>query len=298
MYYNGTNFKQVMAEHERWLESHGTDGSQAIFLDFTMTDDDSFFSYVYNSTKDFNIVLDKVHFIGVKFENAALLLIKFVNCTFDDVSFSNCSMISCMFYGCSTERMKFYSCSIFNSAFVETILRHSIWSKIDIYQTIFQNNNYFDAKFGNTTSFYNVDLHNESAQLESATVQPNIVQACPSHGSFIGWKKGLFYEERDDHSKIPAPTIVLIKLEIPEDAKRIGGYTNGKCRCSKAKVLEIRKPNGEKIDNAVAVSIYDGSDTKYKVGEMVYPDSFDDNRYAVCAHGIHFFSSLENALQY
>lgn len=27
----------------------------------------------------------------------------------------------------------------------------------------------------------------------------------------------------------------------------------------------------------------------YKVGEMVYPDSFDDNRFNECSHGIHFF---------
>lgn len=30
-------------------------------------------------------------------------------------------------------------------------------------------------------------------------------------------------------------------------------------------------------------------DTLYKVGEMVYPDSFDDNRFNECTHGIHFF---------
>ena len=37
---------------------------------------------------------------------------------------------------------------------------------------------------------------------------------------------------------------------------------------------------------------------KYVKGEMVYPDSFDDNRWNECSHGIHFFINKEDALNY
>lgn len=38
--------------------------------------------------------------------------------------------------------------------------------------------------------------------------------------------------------------------------------------------------------------------TIYRVGEMVYPDSFDDDRWNECSHGIHFFVDKRNAINY
>jgi len=34
----------------------------------------------------------------------------------------------------------------------------------------------------------------------------------------------------------------------------------------------------------------------YTVGEMVYPDSWDDNRWNECSHGIHFFINRQEAV--
>ena len=36
----------------------------------------------------------------------------------------------------------------------------------------------------------------------------------------------------------------------------------------------------------------------YKVGEYVYPDSFDEYRWNECSHGIHFFMNKEDAIDY
>ena len=36
----------------------------------------------------------------------------------------------------------------------------------------------------------------------------------------------------------------------------------------------------------------------YKVGELVIPDSFDENRWNECSHGIHFFINKQNAINY
>ena len=83
---------------------------------------------------------------------------------------------------------------------------------------------------------------------------------------------------------------------IPEDAKRCSATTQ-KCRCEFAKVLSIvRIENGEGLQ-----SIENTSHTPsivYKVGEIVKPDSFDEDRWNECSHGIHFFINKQDALNY
>lgn len=113
----------------------------------------------------------------------------------------------------------------------------------------------------------------------------SISLACPSHGSFIGWKKVVTQEG--------SPCIC--KLEILESAKRSSaqGY---KCRADKAKVLEItRIYDNANIDKAT--SFYD-SGFIYRVGEYVSVDNFADNRFNECAPGIHFFVDRQKALDY
>lgn len=98
---------------------------------------------------------------------------------------------------------------------------------------------------------------------------------CPEEGSFIAFKKC--------QGKI-------VKLMIPEDAKR-SSATSYKCRCSKAKVLEIEGGiNFIKSD-------YDSS-FSYMVGEIIEVSNFDEDRWNECSTGIHFFMSREMAKQY
>ena len=119
------------------------------------------------------------------------------------------------------------------------------------------------------------------ADLSGAKEIPYVPFACPSDGAFIGWKK-----VKDN----------LIKLEIPEDARRCSA-TSQKCRCDKAKVLsvwnmELKEEVSEVINHAY------NQNTLYKVGEMVYPDSFDEDRWNECSHGIHFFINKQDAINY
>lgn len=298
MQYNGKNLKQMMAEHDRWRFSGGTEGSQAVFSNVIISENSSLF---IREMKEFNgLLFEEVIFQGVRFTNGVLSNVKFNHCQFEDTSFNECKLISCMFNGCETKDMSFIRCQIFNNAFVKTILKNSRWSETNIYRSTFKDNEYTLARFERTSNFYDTSLDDDAPNIERAMIEPNIVQACPSHGSFIGWKKGLIYATRNnDITKILSPAITLIQLEIPEDAERVGGYLNGKCRCSKAKVLSIRTiQDGKLIDDGIAFSMYGDNKTRYKVGEMVYPDSFDSNPYAVCSHGIHFFVSKENALRY
>jgi hypothetical protein len=102
-----------------------------------------------------------------------------------------------------------------------------------------------------------------------------LVSQCPEEGSFVAWKKC----END----------VLVKLLIPEDAKRSSATTR-KCRASKALVLEV-------IGAEKGISKADPR-FRYEVGKEVIPDSFDDNRWAECSHGIHFFLTRKEAENY
>lgn len=111
---------------------------------------------------------------------------------------------------------------------------------------------------------------------------------CPEHGAFTGYKIG--YTLNDYISLTPC----LITLYIPEDAKRSSAYSN-KCRCDKARVLDIRTLNGEK--RAAAISQYD-PDFIYEIDKEVTVPNFDENRWYECAPGIHFFMSEKEALVY
>ena len=117
------------------------------------------------------------------------------------------------------------------------------------------------------------------ANLEGADIK--VPLACPSDGSFIGWKK---------------VGDKLVKLEIPEDAKRSSATTN-KCRCDKAKVLSITDLDSNNPINEI-INTSREPHTTYKVGEMVYPDSFDEDRWNECSNGIHFFVDKQDAINY
>ena len=104
--------------------------------------------------------------------------------------------------------------------------------------------------------------------------------ACPEEGSFIGYKKA---------------GRCIVKLLILEDSKR-SSATTAKCRCDKAKVLDIEDINtGESMKK---VRSNHNPNFVYKVGKIVTVDDFDDDRWNECAPGIHFFMNKENALNY
>ena len=104
--------------------------------------------------------------------------------------------------------------------------------------------------------------------------------ACPEKGSFIGYKKA---------------NGCIVELLILEDSKR-SSATTMKCRCDKAKVLDIEDiKTGLKVQ--VVRSNYDFNFV-YKVGEIVSVENFDNNRWAEGSTGIHCFVNKENALNY
>ena len=105
--------------------------------------------------------------------------------------------------------------------------------------------------------------------------------SCPEEGDFIAWKK---------------VGDVIVKLRIPAEAKR-SSATSRKCRCEFAEVVELQNLDGTPYNDDKIVN-NNHVETIYKVGEIVRPDSWDDNRWNECSHGIHFFITRDEAVTY
>ena len=99
-------------------------------------------------------------------------------------------------------------------------------------------------------------------------------------GDVIGWKK----------ARSPEGASCIVKLRIPADAKR-SNATGRKCRAERAEVLEV-------FGAEYAYTDRHGPRIEYRVGQIVTPDSWDDNRWEECSHGIHFFITREEAENY
>ena len=105
--------------------------------------------------------------------------------------------------------------------------------------------------------------------------------ACPEEGDFVAWKK---------------VGDAVVKLRIPAEAKRSSATTR-KCRCEYAEVLALQNLDGTPYNDDKVVN-NNHVETIYKVGEIVRPDSWDDDRWNECSHGIHFFITRDEAVRY
>ena len=132
-------------------------------------------------------------------------------------------------------------------------------------------------------NLHGADLH--GAGLLGTKNMMYIPMACPEKGSFIGFKKAV-YANKD----------YIVKLEILADALRSSAEST-KCRCNKAKVLEIQNIDGSKANIDVVHSICDPS-FQYKTGQIVEEPKYDNNRFNECSKGIYFFINRQEAVNY
>ena len=189
----------------------------------------------------------------------------------------------------------FYRCDFSNAKLIHT----------DLSMTVLSSNNlsYADLSYAklNKTIIVNGYLENlylnnadlTYANLEHANLNGVVLDnvkglnnQCPKEGSFIAWKKC--------YSSIVGP--VIVKLEIPADAKR-SSSTGIKCRCDKAKVLEIQNLDGTKVDINEVRSYFDKY-FKYRIRGMRRILDFDERYWIECARGIHFFMNREDAVKF
>lgn len=160
----------------------------------------------------------------------------------------------------------------------DAILVHADLCYADLNGAILRGANLRDANL-NGADLRNANL--VGADLTRAVYTNTVLNLqCPEEGSFIAWKK----LARDS----------VAKLLIPEDAKRSSGTTR-KCRASKAVVLAIYDKNGKETSEGKS-RYY--ADFFYRVGETIYADSWDEDRWNECSNGIHFFVTRKEAEEY
>lgn len=126
----------------------------------------------------------------------------------------------------------------------------------------------------------NADLR--FANFNDAKNIPFIPYACPDTGSFIGYKRAGLY---------------IVELKILSDARRCSA-TGRKCRCDKAKVLDIQYCDKNIPCDKKAVASEFNCNFIYRVGEIVEEPNFDENRWDECAKGIHFFINRQEAVEF
>lgn len=187
---------------------------------------------------------------------------------FNEINFINCTFIDCKIhkiYGTKFNDCTFLNCSFDYSDISVTDFSNSTISESSFLNAYIKESNFNKCKIDSGCSFLSLQ--------------------CPEEGSFIGYKK--IVDEMGEY---------ICKLLIPEDAER-SSATSRKCRCSKAKVLEVTNiRTGEKVGRVSHINPY--TTIIYKTGEIVYPDKWDDNRFNECSHGIHFFITKKEALDY
>lgn len=116
----------------------------------------------------------------------------------------------------------------------------------------------------------------------------------------IVWKKALNPTKiKSNNYKEPCYEHVIVMLKIPKDASVL--FTPTKCRASRAIVLGFYPCAycGEEyeLDMTSAISWYDHA-YKYNLGEEVRPDCFNPDWRKTCSHGIHFFRTFDEAVNY
>ena len=201
----------------------------------------------------------------INFNNASISTTDFVLAVVSDTTFNSSDIVKVNFTNSQINTSSFNFANINSSTFNYAILSKVCVYMSGIWNTIFEN-----------VKCYGCNINN----VESNKI-PYVSLACPSEGSFIGWK---------------VIDGCLIKLLIPEDAKRSSATTH-KCRCSKAKVLDIINLQTNKVEKVLLNTNY-YPNIIYKIGEMVYPNTFDENRLNECAYGIHFFVDKQEAINY
>lgn len=188
----------------------------------------------------------------------------FVNCVFKNISPLSDFVIKCTFKNC-----------IF-----ENIIFSNEWLDKKLYNNIFENCMFFKC---NITTYF------ESSMVDAIPESTNM--RCPRYDKIIGYKIIINHDGSE---------LLLATLEIPAGVKRSSAIGN-KCRCEYAKVLSIIDGNGNKYDmgkSAISGIMIPSNQLIYKVGQYVYADSFDENRFNECAPGIHFFMTPEEAWDY
>lgn len=264
---------KILEKHKLWIKNE-EDGKRADLKGIDL-------SYTYLS----NIDLSYVYLKDTDLKRADLSNANLTSANLIDADLRGADLRDANLWNVHLSWANLYNANLYNVDLRDADLYNTNLRGVNLRGADLRNTNLRGADLRDAdlrdANLWNTDLR--GANLKNIKTNMNTIGynlACPEKGSFIAYKK---------------TNRCIVELLIPEDAKR-SSATTSKCRCDKAKVLEITNINtNEKVRETC--SFYDVNFI-YKVGEIVSVDNFDEDRWNECSTGIHFFMNKENALNY
>ena len=199
------------------------------------------------------------------------------------VNFQGANLYAVDLYGAILQGADLREANLYRANLQGANLRGANLQEADLREAILQEADLREAELQGA-NLYGANLHGANlreAELQGAYNIPFVPMACPDTGTFVAWKKA---------------NGCIVKLEIPADARR-SSATGRKCRCDKAKVIEIQELDGSSSELTEVASGYDRNFV-YRVGEIAEEPIYDENRWEECAPGIHFFINRQEAVDY
>ena len=217
---------------------------------------------------------------GADFEDCDLRGADFRRAKFGPwIQFTRCDLRNANFKGAELEGTEFVDCRFSDNPdklfgryniepFVANKLRYKLSRRYDVYERL------SDRKLEIT--IYDVKARDYPKE------------------KFYGYKivaTAVGYEDNTPTYKFGLATLYV----NPKDGALV--YSGYKCRCAKAFVLSIKDEDGVFYNEGYSV-FTNGHCTRYKVGDYVVADSFDDTWDVECSNGIHFFMTEQEAWDY
>lgn len=198
---------------------------------------------------------------GVDFTGAELENVKFRYCDLRGAKFDNTKFVNVEFYKCAFDTVIASDGLNIVQFYKNGIRVYWCWDYVANYGYV--------GTFDSDDMYYPIETDGEE---------------------LTGYKKVLVGDSVSDIH------YAIAKLRIPAYADRIV-YKDDKCRASCAQVVDIYDENDIHYDCGRSM-YYPTVACEYRPRHMVYADSFDDNPFEVCSHGIHFFLTEEEAWDY
>ena len=223
---------------------------------------EQFKNKIKQGEKDFtNLILENMDLENFNLSDMDFSHSNFINVNLLNVNFCSSQLVNVLLDDCDLQNANLKNTNLERSSLRRANLTKADISGTRLYAAVLENAILDDIIFDDNTK--NFRIH------------------CPEKGAFIAYKKGL--------------NNLIVKLLIPSDARRVSSTMNC-CRCDKAKVLEIKNFEGTKFFDEAWSTVAEGF--CYKLGEWVYAENFNEDRWYDSTGGIHFWMTEEEAKAY
>ena len=212
--------------------------------------------------KDFtNLILESMNLENYDLSNMNFSHSNFINANLSNVNFCSSQLVNVLLDDCNLQNANLKNANLERASLRRANLTYADISGARLYAAVLENAILDNIIFDDNTK--NFRIH------------------CPEKGAFIAYKKGL--------------NNLIVKLLIPSDARRVSSTMNC-CRCDKAKVLEIKNFEGTKFFDEAWSTV--AENFCYKLGEWVYAENFNEDRWYDSTGGIHFWMTEDEAKAY